>query len=572
MTRPIGYYDVETYEWSTYVVGGYLPPGAAEPTLVWQDAGALVEALVSHEGVEWRAHYAGRFDALLIATVLAERRWKLSVTLRGASVLVLSATRPGARRVTATFVDVFALAPVGLAKLARAAGLTQKSEWDHRRTRPGWDGTCADSRELAEYLRRDILALRDGDAAWRRVVREVAGVEPSRTLGATAWRSATQHLGELPEDVDVRLPLDDYRDGREGYYGGRVEVLRSRAPAVWRYDRNSSYPAALVRQPVPVGRRRWSRRWSGEPGTVWARVTVPESRHPPLPLRIGGRLVFPHGTFEGAWTSVELTHALAHGARIERVLTARLASETTDALGAWCQRVWEARQSRPEWGGLLKLLANSLTGKLAQRPERSTVGYRHRDTLPAGAELLTRSTDPNAYVWFRTHSESVAPCARPEWAAFLTAEARTELHSQLLHAGDGSAYCDTDSVYSTAPLTRALGAGLGQWKAEGVGDSWSARAPKVYRYDTGNRTHVRAKGFSRLTPEGYESLEAGLPWASTEGVETLLTTVRGGQVAFRRLDSTRRLSPESDWIGGRLRLTCGDTRAPSYEEAFDEFG
>lgn len=571
----VGYYDIEAADWDCYVVGGLVHGNDETPTLVWHSPEDFLDALASYPGTEWRAHYAGRYDALLLLTLASRRGWSLAVTTRGASVLKARLTPPGAKKARITLTDTFALAPCGVAKLAKAAGGTQKGEVDFDDIVPGLDPHSPAGRRVAEYLSADVLALRDGDRAWRRVLREVSGVEPGLTLGSTAWKSAAVRLveHELSEDVTVALQKHEYADGRAAYFGGRVEVLRTETPLVWRYDRNSSYPAALTRQPVPVGRRRWRTTWSGEEGTVWARVTVPECRHPPLPVRLGsGRLVFPTGTFEGAWVAHELKRAVESGARIERVLRARTADETTDALAGWCHHVWSARQSMPEWQGLLKLLANSLTGKLAQRDERTNTFYGPIERMPARSEQLTKVVDGR--VWWRTESHVIGPCARPEWAAYLTAEARVELHRQLTEAGDASAYCDTDSVYSVERLTRNLGAGLGEWKLEGAGSNWRAAAPKLYRYDTDDGAHVRARGLRGLTSEGFEMLTAPpdptrerYKWESSAGVETLLGSLkRSGEAQFKRASLKRGMAPPTQFVGSRVRRTGGDTRPPTWAE------
>lgn len=574
----VGYFDLEAANWDSFLVGGYLPEGESTPTLVWHSPEDFLDALASHPGTEWRAHYSGRYDSLLLLTLAARRGWTLGVTTRGASVLKARLTPPGEKKARITLTDTFALAPVGLAKLAKAAGQTQKGEIDFEDERfvAGLSPSSPLGRQLAEYLTADVLALRDGDVAWRQVLRDVAGVEPALTLGATAWKSAQARLVEhdLSEDVKVALQKHEYNDGRAAYFGGRVEVLRTETPLVWRYDRNSSYPAALTRQPVPVGRRRWRTTWDGEEGTVWARVTVPECRHPPLPIRLGsGRLVFPTGTFEGAWTTHELRRAVDVGVRIEQVLRARIAEETTDALAGWCWHVWRARQSMQPWQGLLKLLANSLTGKLAQRDERTNTFYGPVERMPKDAEQLTTVRDGR--LWWRTESHVIGPCARPEWAAYLAAEARVELHRQLLEAGDQSAYCDTDSVYSRERLTRGLGTELGEWKLEGTGADWRAAAPKLYRYETDGHAHVRGRGLRGLTPEGYERLtEPPKPgadrykWESSAGVRTLLGSLkRHGEARFERASLRRGLAPPTQWVGSRLRRTGGDTRPPTYAEA-----
>jgi len=575
---PVGYFDIECANWSTFVVGATLAPGAAEPEPHWHDASSLLDTM-AEAGGEWRSHYGGRYDALLLLTLACERGWRVSATMRGASVLVARLKAPGDRKTRVTLVDTYALAPVGLAKLAKSAGGEQKGAFDFRRITPGLSRSSATGRELWSYLRSDVLSLRAGDEAWRAVLLDVAGVEPSRTLGGTAWRSAARFLTTCGEDVQTSMNRHHYEDGRAAYFGGRVEVMQTKAPRLWRYDRNSSYPAALTRQPVPVGTRRWTSTWSGEVGTVWARVRVKTQRHPPLPARFPSRVLYPTGTFDGVWTSAELTAALATGgASVIKVHRARVADATSLALRDWCLHVWKARVDRPAWNGLLKLLANSLTGKLAQRDERAQLFYGAVDDAPSGAEPLTEVRDGR--LWWRTVSSHVAPCARPEWAAFLTSEARVELRAQLEHAGESSLYCDTDSVYSAAPLSRNLGAELGEWKHEGAGTRWHARAPKLYAYDDdAGAPHVKAKGLRGLTPDGFERLgivdEDGYsePWATDDGVESLLSSLSGhGAARFERRELARRVRFDTEWCGGRLRAEGGETLAPPYRVAVAQWG
>lgn len=581
-TAPVGYFDIETHQWAHFVVGALLPPGADRPEFYWHRPEGLLDGMAERPGTVWRAHYSGRFDTLLLLTLAARAGWRMDLSMRGASVVRARLRRPGDKKTTITLEDTYALAPVGLAKFARAAGGEQKGAWDHDRTPKRVDPASPLGRELAGYLAADVLSLRDADTAWRAVLREVAGVEPSLTLGGTAWKSASR-LSEWPrgEDVTEPLPITDYSEGREGYFGGRVEVFRPAESQVWRYDRNSSYPAALTLQPVPWGRRRWTRKWDGEDGTVWATVQVPECRHPPLPVRTRkGRVVFPVGRLSGVWTGLELRRAVQLGARVTRVHRARLPESMTDALGEWCRRVWAARVERPAWGGLLKLLANSLTGKLAQKPERTSVLYCHVDEAPPNVDHPLTEPGEDGMAWFKRTVELVATCARPEWAAYLTAEARGELLEQLNHAGDDTCYCDTDSVYSARPLTRGLGAELGQWKTEGRASRWLALAPKLYRYDTDDgEAHVKGKGLPGLSVDGFEALRVmatlskedprrdELAWKDTRGVESLLSTLKQqGEAAFTRRTIERGLNGTPGRIGGRI--VDGDaTRAPTLKEA-----
>lgn len=586
----VGYYDIETADWSTYVVGATLEPDRSTPRFYWHDPAALLDGMTEaarRRGVRtWRAHNAGRFDALLLLSLAAARGLHIRCMMRGASVLRAAVYLSASEGDVLHLEDTAALAPTSLRAFAAAAGGEQKGEVDYSRITARLAPSSAFGRQLADYLACDVRALRDADTAWRAVLAEVAGVQPALTLGGTAWASVVAQLGGEGSRAarGARLALStgenlleptsaaEYADSRAGYYGGRVEVFLRRAASGHRYDRNSSYPAALVNVRVPTGQRRWRRTWNGEEGTVWATVHVPEMHAPPLPARVGGRVVFPTGTFSGAWTAYELRTALARGVGLVSVQRARIATETTDCLASWCSRVWAERVSRPAWSKLLKLLANSLTGKLAQQPTRDELRYIAGGDVPSGARLLT-PVDARGARWVAVESTRVGACARPEWSAYLTAEARGELLAQLDHAGGGAAYCDTDSVYSTRELTRALGDGLGAWKYEGAMFDWHALAPKVYSYvDGSGRRRARGKGLPGLDGEGFDRVARGEPHVSDRGVVTLRTSLRGGELLFERQILTRRVKRPWVWCGGRLNARGDATRAPTWEEASRRFG
>lgn len=567
MANDVGYYDVETSGWATFVVGEALAPDGRR-VVVWHRPGDLLQWMLDSGVREWRAHNGGRFDALLMLSLAQDAGASIGATLAGSSIL-RATIRLGSKRITLT--DTYALAPVRLEALAEAAGGPLKGglSFGYDEIPEGLDPHSPMGKELATYLTRDVEALAFADAAWRETLRDVLKVEPKLTIGGAAWNSARASIEELVSDrLDVPLTIGQYEAQRSGYFGGRVEVFQPEAPAGWRFDRNSSYPAALTRVRVPMGHRSVRVSWNGEPGTVSATVDVPECEFPPLPLRMGGRVVYPTGRIRGTWTALELENATRLGARIHSVQRSIVARETTDALKGWCEHVWGERVARPAWAKLLKLVANSLTGKLAQHPERESLRYGDAMDAPAGCAFLTRP-DEHGGAWWRVPTVRVSPCARPEWSAYLTAEARVELLEQL-RAAPGALYCDTDSVYCVGAHTRNLGAGLGEWKTEGAMTEWRALAPKVYAYtDERGRRVVKGKGLSGLTPEGFDALREGAAWRVTSGVSTLLTSLReNGRASFVRRDSSRSLAPRAGWVGARV-LPAGHskTRAPTIQEA-----
>lgn len=298
---------------------------------------------------------------------------------------------------------------------------------------------------------------------------------------------------------------------------------------------------------------------------------------PPLPARECDRLLYPTGPIDGVWTGLELRYAETLGVKIESVLYAYAWDNAYPILRPFAARGWSIRADNAATGdpgdaafaAWVKWFLNSLTGKTGQLPDHETLVF-----VPAidGPPILDKDAEivgeSDYGAWVIVRSRRVDACAHVEWAAHLTAEARIELHRQLLHAGDGVLYCDTDSVYSTRALTRRVGPGLGEWGHEGSLSDWTCLAPKVYRYydpDTG-KVNVRGKGMSDLNSAGFDTLAAGGKWIVDRGVDGLKTALRShSSELFRRKHLSRSLTPFPGWIGGRVLHGAG-TRAPTVAE------
>lgn len=587
-----GVFDIETAEWDRFLVGETLSD-TGEAFQSWSED-TFAEHLLAQRGV-WYAHAGGRFDCLWLLDWCARKRRPWSARLRGSGVLSAS-FGSGEERLEVR--DSYAVVPMALAKCAPIGGAQKVGLGLPCECGEDCGGYCALARDLSpremrcveEYLHADCLAL----AAMLAGLREYADARDivlGLTVGGSAWRTAKTWL-DLPSSEH---DLGRYTSLRHGYYGGKTEVYRTHAPAGERYDIHSSYPAALSRVLLPEGEgRRYSGQLAGRhyrsglPGIYTADVLVPESHTPPLPVRTPERLLYPHGETKGTWTAVEIAHAEACGAKVTRIRSGFAWASAGPVLAPFADRVWALRDEQARAGeagdarakalaAWLKWLANSLTGKLAQRPEHESLRF-----LPAlgpgippavdDGETVLRVTSDGVYVTRET--VRVDACAHVQWSAYLTAEARCELHRQQQHAcetfGDsGLLYSDTDSVYAVGRLVRNVGPNLGEWGHEGAANDWRCLAPKVYRYtDEKGEVIVRGKGLSGLDPEGYDALSRGGSWHVAHGVRGLRTSLRTAddERLFKRKSLSRALSPVPGWVGGRVLNADGGTRAPTVAE------
>lgn len=586
--------DLETQEWTRYVLGG-LYDGHDFEAFDWRREDALLDKLRSlPKGTQVWTWNGGKFDGVW----LADRLWKL-----GAEITVQFAGSAMTRldiKGGASLRDGCRLYPTSLQAAARLAGIEMSKDvglpngYDDIRVGmpPG------QLRALTEYLREDCIG------TWNAIetmlgMFDAEGFTVRGTIGGTAWATARDVCGV--DKASWRLS-SEYKQAREGYYGGRVQVFRPRAERGHRYDIHSAYPAALERLELPVGpyrcvgSRTASKHYaSGKEGIYQATVTVPESFVPPLPLRIGDHLGYPFGEFTGSWSALELRYAESCGTRIERVHAAMVWDKTERVLAPYQRKVWALKRAAKERGDtaaekLWKFAANSLTGKLAQRPEMEQIiinpAIEDIKLCPgtgrcrggcSGSCNGWRLKGP-ANIWGRM-SWRIASCGHVQWGAYLTSATRVQLHAQVNAGPDDAVYCDTDSCYALGERTLDVGSELGQWGYDGgfepppPGDpchgepGYVAVAPKSYTYYDGSKHHVAAKGMPRASAMQLRGMARGEDIAVTDdrGILPMKSAMRnvaksGGSLMQRKV-LTRRSHADFVHYGDRIAARDGTTRA-----------
>lgn len=589
-----GAFDIECTEWDVFVCAALLTP-EGDCTIYWSEVDAF-RAVAEFEGTLW-TWAGGRYDMVWLYSLAKMLGVRCEARMSGGQIVSLVIGN-------CTIRDGFKLYPVALAEASKI-GDTPKLETGFACV-CGQDcgGYCqitrtmntADRARLSAYLVGDVKAT----AATVRALHEFADcheIELKATVGASAW--ATLRKMGAPKAEWKRVA--DYKFARLGYYGGRTEVYRTRADVIYQYDINSAYPAALKAHAVPTGGYRRVRGKAARdalfsmPGVFAARVSVPAVHAPPLPNRGVGRLLFVTGEQTGHWTGVELAAAEAVGCRILDVTEAIVWEREERIAAPFMETFWGLRAhygKKSPQGAWLKWFVNSLTGKLAMRPEgERLLGNPSPDEIkvcPAKAPCFGvlcgrgvgcckhrcegtcrrwEALDRHATIW-SAPTFSLADCAHVQWAATLTAHTRIELGAQLRAAGDAAAYCDTDSVKATEPLTRRIGKELGEWNDEGKDVDWFAPFPKAYRSasaETGEYK-TRAKGVPYLDAIRFDRWAAGTEGVALDrGVWGVKGGARRGQV-FERRNLTRFVRADGRIVGSRVVLQDGGTRPLSWSE------
>jgi len=559
-------FDIETTKWTDYVLGAFMDLRKNRVEF-YHNERDLFERILYFNGSVW-GHNAGRFDTLWFLKNLMEHTdIKPQLVERGSSILIL---RIGKMQI----VDSMGLIPFSLRKAATIVG-SEKLDMDYQAIKPWNDMNVEEKDTLIEYLRRDVELL----AQILKYIQTYArqnGIALKYTVGSTSWATAQARLG-LPK---AQWVPHEYEFVRSGYYGGRCEVFRMEVKNGHRYDRNSSYPASLKTTRLPVGERMllkdqkyMSLSFEKYEGIFECTVTMPEMFVPVLPYRVKKRLYFPIGTFRGTWARNELIYAIEQGAKIEKIHKAYVWKTNDNIFEEYINWVWDLRKNAESEGmnKWLKWIANSLTGKFAEKPEKTTVRFVKPESLRAcdggigehdgpcpphkccahrcvgachSGEILSSDLGIVAQKHYRIPAN-----AYPHFAAYLTADARISLHKQLSEGNP--IYCDTDSCYKIENEIADLGDELGQWGYEGKMSDWKALAPKLYRYhDQDGNEIVRGKGLTGIGWDGITEIEQGKGHEMPERPATFRTSLRRQLPLFSTMTMTKH-HKKKELIGDR---------------------
>lgn len=496
------------------------------------------------DGYTYYAHNGGAFDWLHFLPHLAVSGYSFEILTVSSKIQCLKVKVKGSHRKGWTFVDSYQLIPAGLAKITKAfnTDVQKDDSFDY-------DTDEHDAR-WEDYLEKDCISLHQTLTKFYELVENVMGGEIGITAASTSMKTYRRSYQKFP--ISRHSQYHDFF--RAAYYGGRVEIFRKKCDGVRYYDINSSYPNAML-QDMPVGDivncegipPDWVR--AGRIGFASASVSVPKSTYlPVLPVKNEkGRLIFPTGNFSGIWTAVELLRAEEMGAKVtwhhSKWIKARPIFQD------FVRKLYRLRDNKePDYNEsvayVAKIMLNSLYGKFATNTLREKIIYvGETDERPEGG-IPANPDDPDCSI-YRVEEEIDAPYIAPQIAAHITALSRLHLHdlmSESLARGGKLAYCDTDSIQTTADMHDICSSGIGGLKDEGGGVIYTGEylQPKLYMLSGDDGSHkVVMKGYRSRTPEAFMDAKLG-GVLSFESLEKIGAMVRKGFISGPKMVTVTR--------------------------------
>lgn len=521
-------------------------------------------------GMTYYAHNGGAFDWLHFLPMLTALGYSFEIITVSSKIQCLRVKpHKNSRKKGWTFLDSYQLIPAGLGKITKAFGTEVQKD-----TNFDYD-TQEDDRRWDEYLEQDCISLHQTLIKFYDLVENYLGGEVGMTTASTAMKTYRRKYQEFPIERHSKY----HEFFRSAYYGGRVEIFRERASNLHYYDINSAYPFAMLK-PMPVGKlvecKGKPLKWmtEGRIGFARANVFVPEKTYiPVLPCRNqDGRLIFPTGSFTGVWTAIELFKAIEMGAKVEWLDSVWISARPI--FSEFVTKLYTLRDKEREGydeslAYVAKIMLNSLYGKFATNTLREKIIYVSENGEPPEGIFPINPEDPECSL-YRIEEEIDAPYIVPQIAAHITALARLHLLSIMLeaHKHGTLAYCDTDSIITSANLSHICSSGLGSLKDEGEGVVYDGEfiQPKFYMLNGNDGScKVTMKGYRDRTPESFNSVKLG-GTLHFETLERIGAMVKKEFITGPKMISVKRSLQSED--RKRTHLTDGKTKPIVLNESF----
>lgn len=484
--------DIETMNWTKFIVLGHYDSTGAY--FEFKNLKKYFQFLMQSQQDEIIfAHFGGKFDFLfLLKEAMRFEKCRVETLVpRGSSILYFELQFSSGTKYI--FRDSSALLPFSLKSITENFGVeSKKKEWDHSKTK-GY------SKELSEYLFTDCKGLHESIEkfySWPLI--EKAG--PASTIAGQAMRVMRTYLEE--ELWGLNDKASEFC--RRAYLGGRTEIFRpfcSKGP-LYEYDVNSLYPTVMRDNWFPVGNGFFTFDFDkSHLGIYHARVTAPGGCDIPcLGIVHDNKYVFPVGTFEGYWTSIELEYAISQGYRVT-IKKGYVFPEKRKLFKKFIDDLYNIRLTSPKNSVsdiIAKLLMNSSYGRFGMDSEKENISFEMREG--SKEYQLLKIGDKNVQLY--KEPIKLKTFGHVAIAAFVTSYARIHMHRLFGTLGEDLYYTDTDSIFTT----RVLGHGkqLGELKLESQFENAVFLLPKTYFAKGLTKNKIAMKGFDKKKIQAFD--------------------------------------------------------------------
>ncbi len=482
--------DIETFNWVKFLAIGYCNKDEYHVFLTLKKFLDFLRTAPDLPETVF-AHFGGIFDFMfIIEAMIKDPYWTVgAIVPRGSGILYFTASCKGREY---TFRDSSALLPFGLKSITENFGVKSiKKDWDHKLTK-NTPHQKQNGITLLDYLKTDCLGLYESiEKFYQWPLIQKSG--PAVTVAGQAMRVFRTFL---KEDI-WGLSKEGEKFCRQAYLGGRTEIFRplcEKGP-LYEYDVNSLYPSVMRDNLFPVGTGFFTYDFDDKlQGIYQATAIAPNNIHVPcLGVVSDGKFIFPIGRFDGHWTSAEINYAISLGYEIE-IKKGYVFPESRRLFAEFIEALYAIRGMSPKNSVndiIAKLLMNSSYGRFGMDLEKSNIDFE----MSEGADEYKTIEINGKHIPLYITPTHLKTFTHPAIAAFVTSFARIHMHRLFGSLGSHLFYTDTDSIFTTRPLSH--GKGLGELKLENTFDTAVFLLPKTYLAEGLLKRKIAMKGFDK---------------------------------------------------------------------------
>lgn len=382
--------------------------------------------------------------------------------------------------------------------------------------------------ETIKYCENDVISLWQIISKFQNKIfnKFSIDVNNSPTLSSLAFR-----IYRVRYLKDYKIPCISgslYKDIKNSYTGGSVDVYKPVGKNIYRYDVNSLYPFVMSKYPSPVGN---VYKFNGDIlkykselscmdnensfGFFKVKVTTPPNlKVPILQTKVktpnGTRTVAPIGQWEGWYFSEEIINAIKHGYVVE--VKSGYLFDKEYIFSEYVNDLYNLKKQSVRDSAdyvISKLLLNGLYGRFGMNP------YKENNVIIKGTEAISRFLNNNIVTDVVTLGDNIELISFVEdnemedkitsenisvpISSSITAYGRITMSEFKLKYANNLHYSDTDSIDLDTKLPdKYLSGELGDFKMENFYKKSVYIAPKVYAgVLSDNKKFIKIKGLKQ---------------------------------------------------------------------------
>lgn len=531
MKNQFAIYDIEASNWKDFLAIGYYDI-FNEKYKYFLSMNDYIDFVFSKENKQDKhyAHFGGIYDALFIFDIAFRLDLVIDGIILSGRCILSFKLRKG--RNVQTFVDSSGLFPFSLKKLGESFDV------QHKKLDVDVELFSKVTKKMLKYMEYDCRCLAE-------CLKKYSETEFVNEIGLSLTRSGQSFkiLKEFFLKDFPTLPRSIEFFARNALYGGRTEIFepshksKNKNDSLKVYDFNSLYPSVMFDYKFPAGFSHLSSQLELDEFSI-SEILIKcplNLTYPFLPLKAGGKTLFPVGTFRGHWTNIEIKKAISLGYQVLKVYKTAVFHDGGFIFKKFVDTFYKKRlEAKKRKDGLqtifFKDVLNHPWGRIVMNKNRASLSF----DIESGGKIHSKFQINDFEVRAYEFKKEIYAETNVAMGLFVPMYGRLKLYEAMEKINFNIKYCDTDSIFTTTEIKDISDDDLGALALEKQYSEWYALQPKAYAgVKLDKKMEVKVKGIrmGKISP-----LDAGL-WSLKDFEDSL-----DGEIRLCKLDQKHGLA------------------------------